>query len=1005
MRIIFAIYHSFDSQSAIHVFHLANELCRRGFECFVCVPSNTASVSHIGCPAFVPLTFDEALSPGSPLMQSHSQKTLIHAWTPRENVRIFTLRLAKLLRCPYVVHLEDNEETIAARQLGLSNAELLALSPEHLQHMIGPGLSHPIHSREFLEDAAGMTALIDRLLEFKPENIPGVVFWPACEDACFGPAPGKQPVSCLRRALELEDDVRLVVYPGNVHKVNFDEIFSLYLGIALVNRRGFPTRLVRIGTDFVSIAGDHFGELMDNVIELGYRPATEIPAYLAQADALVQPGGPDEYNDYRFPSKLTVFFAAGKPMLLPETNIGRYVTHEKEALVMKRGDALEIADHLVDIFQHPEKAASLGTNAREFAEKNFRWSRAASTVADFYAGILPGRFAARAGTSPSLEFCDDAFIKNTMARYAHADKIPASLSYATVEDYCDSWDHLNAFARHGDLKNVQRPWALKSILAAVPPGGRILEIGAGQPLVAAALARMGYDVTIVDPYDGTGNGPTQFEQYRAEFPEVRIIREFFQPEMPALADEKGTYDAIYSISVLEHVPLENLKSVFAAMGYYLKPDGYSLHAVDYIQKGNGDKWCRDMLLELCRLSDIAEDEMFGLLKKMGEDTETYYLSAEGHNSWRGGTPYGKFPMRVCVSLQLCTKMNKIMHHYIGGIESISREHIKGYCYDLGAPSDPVRLHLLCDSIEIGQIQANLESNNLLRLGIGNGKCGFHYRFKTELTPIDLSKIKIIPENGTESLDFIHSITNKEERKRLVYSPIDPDILKLASQCKNLLIVNHIPKTAGTSLRFAFENLFPIKQRLYHYFNIDVCSSEIWNWKFAKEPTMSFEDVVKFIIKDEIELIIGHFGPPEMNGFAEFFKIFSTAFSIAFIRNPRDAMCSLYSHARNYFGFTKSFAAYIEQPFIRNFQSKAFCGVPIDEMSFVGIADHYEKSMEALSGILGADLSVIKKNVNPKKAQAAYDYSQFADESVWKRFDELYQNDIDLYIKAKNRLFS
>jgi len=31
---------------------------------------------------------------------------------------------------------------------------------------------------------------------------------------------------------------------------------------------------------------------------------------------------------------------------------------------------------------------------------------------------------------------------------------------------------------------VQRPWVLKAILGRVPRGGRVLEIGAGEPLVA-----------------------------------------------------------------------------------------------------------------------------------------------------------------------------------------------------------------------------------------------------------------------------------------------------------------------------------------------------------------------------------------------------------------------------------------------------------------------------------------------------------------------------------------
>src|SRR5207248_6507130 len=65
-----------------------------------------------------------------------------------------------------------------------------------------------------------------------------------------------------------------------------------------------------------------------------------------------------------------------------------------------------------------------------------------------------------------------------------------SSDLATVKDFVDSHEYLRPLATvQGDLKDVQRPWAVKAILANVPRGGRVLEIGAGQPFVADLLAR------------------------------------------------------------------------------------------------------------------------------------------------------------------------------------------------------------------------------------------------------------------------------------------------------------------------------------------------------------------------------------------------------------------------------------------------------------------------------------------------------------------------------------
>ena len=104
------------------------------------------------------------------------------------------------------------------------------------------------------------------------------------------------------------------------------------------------------------------------------------------------------------------------------------------------------------------------------------------------------------------------------------------LSYGTVRDLADSRDRLGGLARaNSDMKDLQRCWIVKAVLGNVEPGGRLIEIGAGEPLVADLLSRLGYRVTVVDPYDGSGHGPTQFEQFRAAHPDVDFIRERFPP--------------------------------------------------------------------------------------------------------------------------------------------------------------------------------------------------------------------------------------------------------------------------------------------------------------------------------------------------------------------------------------------------------------------------------------------------------------------------------------------
>jgi hypothetical protein len=89
---------------------------------------------------------------------------------------------------------------------------------------------------------------------------------------------------------------------------------------------------------------------------------------------------------------------------------------------------------------------------------------------------------------------DKAMLAAAAERYR--DYPVAPLAYGTVRDYCDSFDHLRPLATaSGDLKDQQRPWMLKAVLSQLRGRlGRVLEIGAGEPLVADILRRLGHEV-------------------------------------------------------------------------------------------------------------------------------------------------------------------------------------------------------------------------------------------------------------------------------------------------------------------------------------------------------------------------------------------------------------------------------------------------------------------------------------------------------------------------------
>jgi Methyltransferase domain len=163
-------------------------------------------------------------------------------------------------------------------------------------------------------------------------------------------------------------------------------------------------------------------------------------------------------------------------------------------------------------------------------------------------------------------------------------------------------------------------------------------------------------VTVVDPYDGSGRGPTEFEYYSSKYPEVDIVRSLFSRELAGIP--ANSFDCIYSISVLEHVHQPGLSHVFAGIRRFLKAGGHSLHLIDHVLVGDdADFHLRHLAEIVTSQSQLAGEEraqpayeLVSVLQKLGNDLETYYLSAEGHNRWRGGTPYDAFRFRKVVSV-------------------------------------------------------------------------------------------------------------------------------------------------------------------------------------------------------------------------------------------------------------------------------------------------------------------------------------------------------------------
>ena len=273
MNILFVLYHDFTANSASHVRALANELVKAGHDCSVAVPDNKASIDTQGAVLFQAVEFQEALLNGCGF-RNEAGPDLVHAWTPREIVRVFCEQLLEKYQCPLFIHMEDNEWHILSCALGQPFKRLALQTMEELDRIVTRGLSHPHRALQFLNEASGVSIIIDRLAELVPRHKPILELWPSADESLFRPRPKLNSQRC---ALDIPINSTVIVYTGNVHSANAHEMRSLYLAVALLNRRGHPATLVRAGRDFYPFLGADERWGRQHSIELGMVPHREVP--------------------------------------------------------------------------------------------------------------------------------------------------------------------------------------------------------------------------------------------------------------------------------------------------------------------------------------------------------------------------------------------------------------------------------------------------------------------------------------------------------------------------------------------------------------------------------------------------------------------------------------------------------------------------------------------------------------------------------------------------------
>ena len=336
LNILFVLYERIDSNGGLHVQLHASRLAALGADCRVAVPDDRPAAHNDPTLNGVALSYSEVLKNG-PHFADERGPDIIHAWTPREVVRKFCEKLLQKCPCPLIIHLEDNECYLTEVAVGQPFAELEKLPEKDLDILVPESAYHPARGRRFLDSAQGLTLIIDTLSHFNKTGVPSMVLPPPVDERLFYPRPLNL---ALRKELGIPDDHLVLAYTGNVHAANREEVLELYRAVHLLNEQGSPTTLIRTGTNGGPLGDEEWITAHEKA--MGWVERHQIPDILAAANILVQPGSPGPFNDQRVPSKLPEYFAMGRPVILPKTNLGLQVQHLKEAWVLPKTNGEDI---------------------------------------------------------------------------------------------------------------------------------------------------------------------------------------------------------------------------------------------------------------------------------------------------------------------------------------------------------------------------------------------------------------------------------------------------------------------------------------------------------------------------------------------------------------------------------------------------------------------------------------------------------------------------------------
>ena len=202
----------------------------------------------------------------------------------------------------------------------------------------------------------------------------------------------------------------------------------------------------------------------------------------------------------------------------------------------------------------------------------------------------------------------------------------------------------------------------------------------------------------------------------------------------------------------------------------------------------------------------------------------------------------------------------------------------------------------------------------------------------------------------------------------------------------MLLVVHVPKTAGTSLRKTLDMTFGVKHVIRDYGSREKATSNIVRSHLYSNKISDKGSLIRSMSETEAKVLMGHFPARK---YVSFFK---PEHVIVFVRDPLERACSEFLHRVRHHSYESTFEQFIQQKDIANIQSKLLHAIP--KQAIIGITERYAESLQYINCVLGIGLKELKKNVD--KSGGGSEFASKLSQAELDLFYKLNRKDVELY---------